>query len=271
MLVFGAFVPHSPLLVPAIGKEPNEALAKLRSGLHEVSEALYATKPDTVVFLSTHSTQFPNAFSIQLHDPYRIDLSSFGDLSPSRGYRCDIGLIDRIQRAARKNGIPLSLNTDEALDYGAGVPMKLLLEPFSKLKTVAITWSGLSSKEHVTFGRLLRDVIEDAHERVAIVATGDLSHALSHDSPEGFHEEGPHFDTTVCEALQQISLSRLMSLEGEVALRAAQSAFPSLLLLFGALDRTDVSPNFIAYETPFGVGMVIAMFQLPALLEPTEL
>ena len=128
MLVFAAFVPHSPLLLPAIGKEPNEAITKLRTDLHEVSETLYATKPDTVVFLSTHGTQFPNAFSIQLHDPYHINLSSFGDLSPSRGYRCDTALIDRIQRATRKNGIPMSLNTDEALDYGPGVPIKLLLE-----------------------------------------------------------------------------------------------------------------------------------------------
>src|SRR5262245_47834651 len=63
MIVFAAIVPHSPLLLPSIGKDKSEALAKTIAAYKEIEEALYLSKAETIVMISPHAQAYPDAFS----------------------------------------------------------------------------------------------------------------------------------------------------------------------------------------------------------------
>lgn len=262
MLVFAAFMPHTPLLVESVGKDNRKKLKKTLQALHKLEEGLARAAPETVVIISAHPTTHATAFSINLHDPYRADLSRFGDLGTDRTFAPDLRLIDGLQRSLRRAGMPVTLDTDHALDHGATVPLLTLFADRPAPHVVAVTYSELGPKEHAAFGRALREAIEASNRRIAVIASGDLSHALNKKSPVEPRPEGKAFDDAVCQSVYTVSLSQLLNLEPALVEAAAECAYRPLLMLFGLLEKVAVKPKVLAYEAPFGVGYLTAEFVL---------
>jgi aromatic ring-opening dioxygenase LigB subunit len=262
VLVFAAFTPHTPLLVPSVGKTARERLSETVRSMGRLSDELYAAMPDTVVIVSAHAIRHENAFSVNLHDQYRVDLSEFGDLSASETFQPNLGVIDAVQRGVRRAGIPFTLDSDERLDYGAAVPLLLLLESMPSVKIVPVSYSGLDPKRHHAFGRALKDVLAARPERIAVIASGDLSHALTSDAPAGFRREGAVFDATVRQAVESESASVLLSMDASVAERASECGYRPLLVLLGLLENVRVRGETLSYEAPFGVGYLVAQFHI---------
>ena len=81
MLGFAALVPHSPLLIPAIGKERTLMLAKTLTAYQTIGQELRAGKPDSVLILTPHgSTAANDAFTLSISPNYRSNFREFGDL-----------------------------------------------------------------------------------------------------------------------------------------------------------------------------------------------
>lgn len=260
MIVFSAFTPHSPLLVPSIGKENAKKLERSIQGMKTLSEELYLSHPDTIVIISAHSIQHETAFSINLHDDYHVDLKDFGDLSITKEFHPDLKIIDAIQRTLRREHIPITLDSNSNLDYGTGVPLLLLTEELKNIHIVPISYSGQSAKDHVTFGRALKDVLSDSEKRIAVIASGDLSHCLTTDAPAGFKKEGEKFDKAIRQAIENVATSKLLSLKPDLIEAAAECGYRPLLILFGIIERMSVRPEILSYEAPFGVGYLVAQF-----------
>ena len=72
MIVFAAIAPHSPLLLPTIGKEHQKKLEKTLAAYRALEEDLYAAKPDTLVVYSPHGNVLKNAFSLFIAQKYLI-------------------------------------------------------------------------------------------------------------------------------------------------------------------------------------------------------
>lgn len=262
MLVFAAFTPHSPLLLPSINRERLKDVETTRGAMARLAEELYAARPDTIVVISSHATMHDKAFSINLHDPYRVDLKEFGDLGEYRSFHPDLGLVDRLQRRMRQQAVATTLNTDDALHYSAAVPLLLLTEELPQIAVVPVSYTGLSAKEHFTAGEVLNDVIADSARRVAILATGDQSHALTSDSPAGFVKEGPQYDAQVQECIKNNNPAGLLQMKPKFVEKARECSYRPLLMLLGALDKTQYWPTIHSYEAPFGVGFLVAHFEL---------
>ncbi len=261
MIAVAGFMPHSPLLVESVGKGHRTKLKKTVAAIKKLAGDFAAAKLDTIVVISSHPTRHADAFSINLHDPYRTDLSRFGDLGAERTFRPDMALIDATQRALRRQGLPLTLDTDHALDHGATVPLLLLTDMRAPVKIMPITYSGLEPKEHAAFGEALRDVLASYKGRVGVIGSGDLSHALTKKSPLGERPEGKAFDQAVCDAVGSMGLSPLLSLEPSFVERAGECAYLPLLVVMGLLGRY-ADAELLAYEAPFGVGFLTARFHL---------
>ena len=262
MLVFAALTPHTPLLLPTVNKERLKEVEQTRQAMLELRDALYASRPDTIVIFSSHATQFDQAFSINLHDEYLIDLKEFGDLSDYRTFKPDLQTIDRLQRTLRSKGQPVTLSSDAKLDYGAAVPLLLLGEPLPKVQIVPISYSALTAKEHFQFGDALKDVLMNENKRVAVIATGDQSHALDSHSPAGFAKEGKRYDEAVQTLLTTRNTAGLLTLDPKEVAKAHECAYRPLLMLLGVLDRMNYRPVIDSYEAPFGVGYLVAHFEL---------
>lgn len=259
MLCFAAFTPHSPLLIDSIGKENIKHLTDTRAAMDRLKKALTASEPEAIFLVSAHSVVHETAFSANLHDEYSVDLREFGDHTTYEEFLPDLELVTAIQRRAREEDIPFVLESSRSLDYGSGVPL-LLLSPRPSPLLVPLSYSGHDRKQHLAFGRLLKDVALQSGKRIAVIASGDLSHALFSQAPMGFRKEGQVFDDTLRRSIEQLSVSTVLSLDEQVVEQAQQCALRPWLVLLGVLERMHVRPETLSYEAPFGVGYLVAQF-----------
>lgn len=261
MITFAAFTPHTPFLLPTIGKQQGEKLAKTQKAMEDLSDDLYASYPDVLVILSSHAVSFENVFSVNLHDSYLINFKDFGDLATTKEFTPDLALIAGLQRHFQKEHIAHTLYSKSVLDYGASVPLYLLTRHIS-LPIVPISPSGLDAKAHFAFGKSLQAYFLQEEKRIAICASGDLSHALSAEAPAGFHQHAKIFDEQVRQAICDNSSVKLLHMEEEIRKNAQECGFKTLLILMGILENLHLRAEECSYEAPFGIGHLVAQFHL---------
>jgi len=262
MIVFAAHAPHSPLMLPTIGKENRKRMKDTLEAMQHLAEELYASHPETIVVISSHAVVHDRAFSANLHDEYEADLSAFGDLATQREFQPDLPLVDAMQRVLRRGQTPFTLDSDATLDYGTAVPLLLLAKRLPDIRIVPISHSGLDAKAHFKFGQALKEIFSASNRRIAVLSTGDLSHTLSSSGPGGYRKEGEVFDETVTRAVESFSSSKLLNIEPETVTAATECGYRPLLVLFGILDGMRSNPEILSYEAPFGVGYLAAQFHL---------
>lgn len=262
MIIFAAIVPHSPLLIPSVGKDHREKLNKTLEACKEIEQALYLAKPDSICIISPHGTRYPDAFSVNLAGKYIGNLKSFGDFSTTVEAKSDYLLIDRLQRKLRSEDVPFTLSSSEELDYGFAVPLLLLTTHLTNWKLIPVSPSNADGKAHYEFGRQLKRVLHAEPQRVAIIASADLSHKLSPESPGGESIEGPAFDKSVQDSVTSKDHQILVSLDQKVVEGAAQCGYRPIATLFGCLESMNIQPKILSYEAPFGVGYLTARFDL---------
>jgi AmmeMemoRadiSam system protein B len=260
MIVYTAFVPHTPLVFESVGKERSLELDKTKAALLQLRDELRVAHPDVVIVISSHAGEQTEVFSLNMHEEYRAELKEFGDYETAEVYKPATALIDQIQRELRAKDMHITLHSQESLTHGAAIPL-LFLEPDAKMvKVISIATCQKSPKEHVQFGNALRDCFDEHPARIAVVASGDLAHTLSKEAPLGYKKEGKLFDEAVQYAVNEFSLSTLLSLDEKVVHNAAECGYLPLLVLFGVLDDMEVIPKTLSYQHPFGVGYLTARF-----------
>lgn len=262
MIVFSAFVPQSPLLLPEINKTQSQKLDATRGAMNDLADLLVAADPETIVLLCEHPTRYTETFSLNLSDPFYFDLKEFGQLDYQRVFRPDILLIDRLQRGLRKAKQPLTMTTDIALHFASAIPLQLLAKEQKDVRLVPITFCDLPPKNHFQFGEALRDILQESSRRVAVIASGDLSHVLSSNGPAGFHPDGKRFDETIQSLLLQKNVAGLLTLDPELVAHAKQTAYLPLVMLMGVLEKFPLQTEILQYEAPFGVGELVVHFSL---------
>ncbi|MSU75552.1 MAG: hypothetical protein EXS55_03505 [Candidatus Magasanikbacteria bacterium] len=261
-LVFAGIAPHPPLLIPVIGKDSLQKIAKTKAALQKLEEDLYLSKPDCVVIISPHGPLLADAFTLHYSATYTTDFREFGDLSTKQTFNGEMQLPPEIRSASKRNGIPATMVTEEKLDHGAGVPLIYLTSHLPNVTVFPIGFSGFDSKTHLDFGYLVKDEILKSNKRIAVVASGDLSHALTSDAPGGFNAAGPEFDKKIQELLASHNTTGMLNLDAQFLTAAAECGFRSFLILMGILRNINFSYQSYAYEAPFGVGYLTAHFLL---------
>jgi MEMO1 family protein len=259
MIVFTSFVPHTPLVFESIGKERSAELDKTKMALLQLRDELRVAHPEVIVIISAHAGEQTEVYSMNMHEQYTAELKEFGDYETMEEYKPATALVDQIQRQLRNEHIHITMHSQESLTHGAAIPL-LSLEPNKKIKIVPIATCQKSPKEHVQFGKALREVLDEHPARIAVIASGDLAHTLSKDAPLGYKKEGKEFDDAVQYAVNENSLSTLLSIKPKVVQKAAECGYLPLLVLFGILEGMEVVPKTLAYQDPFGVGFLTARF-----------
>jgi len=88
-LVFAAVVPHSPVLVPSVGKEHLKKLKKTVAAMKRLEQDLYASHPDTILIVSPHGPVEADHFTLDLNETYACDLKDFGVFDVDVACRAD--------------------------------------------------------------------------------------------------------------------------------------------------------------------------------------
>lgn len=262
MIVSAAIVPHSPLLVPSVGKEHREKLALTIQAYEALEQSIYLTKPDTFVIISPHAHMYPDAFSGNMANAFKGVLKEFGDHGTSVDAKVDFLMLDHIHRHMREEKIPFTLTSQEEIDYGYTVPLLFLTPHLKTWKLVPLAPSLLDAKHHEDYGKELMRVIHAETSRVAIIASADLSHHANQFSPHGVTPEGEQFNTLVRDYANKRDVANLLAMDPALVEKADQCGYRPILMLLGALEEINCKATELAYEAPFGVGYLTMKYEM---------
>ncbi|MFA6423954.1 MAG: class III extradiol dioxygenase subunit B-like domain-containing protein [Candidatus Magasanikbacteria bacterium] len=259
-LVFAAITPHPPLLIPSIGKDIIKKLDKTKTAMEKMEEELYLSKPDIIIIISAHGSYFSDAFTINVSPEYHTDLKEFGDITTKLNFKGEMNLSSEIRERTKEQKISTTMITEPTLDHGSAVPLFYLSQHLPDVKIIQMGFCDLDWKTHLDFGYLIKEKILDTNKRVAVIASGDLSHALTTDSPAGFNPAGIKFDIKIQELLANKNIAGMLQLEPNLVKEASECGFRTFLILMGVLQDINYTYRQHSYEAPFGVGYLTANF-----------
>lgn len=260
MLVFAAIAPHSPVLLPTIGKVHQKKLKKTLAAYATLEKNLAEARPDTLVILSPHGTALPEAFPLFIASHYTANFKEFGDFSTSLRVKSDLQTIEALRRLRLTPAhIPLTGITDEFLDYSAAVPLFFLLPNLAAVGIVQLGVSHLPLTAHKDAGIHIGDVLQASKRRIAVIASADLAHTLTDAAPGGFSPDGKKFDQVIVHAFRKDNRAKILALEPMLE-RVKSCGLRPIAMLFGILDEMHCTPIILSYEGPFGVGHLVVRF-----------
>lgn len=258
-LVFAAITPHPPVLLPTMPPDARERVRATEQAFATLAEELYLARPSTIIIISPHTSYFAESFSLNAHTDFVSNFEDFGDVQTKKTWAGDPDLAALIGHD-RARGLPIQMVSEAKLDHGACLPLYFLTKQLRHVKVLPVGFSQLSSKDHLDFGESIKENILRSGKRVAIIASGDLSHTLSAESPAGFNPLGKQFDQTIQELLSTKNTVGISNLDPHMINAAEECGYRSILILLGAMKNVDFSFKTLAYEAPFGVGYLTGVF-----------
>jgi aromatic ring-opening dioxygenase LigB subunit len=261
-LALAALLPHSPLLVPEIGRANCDFLKKTADAYNSIGEKLQAAAVNTIIIISPHGAPAADSFVLNIAPEMEIDLKDFGFIPPRTVFSGDAILADQIQNALRPD-FPLQLISETLLDSGSAIPLYLLRPFIPQAKVLVIApATGLTLQEQFNFGVKLRETIEASDKKIAIIASGDLSHRLKKKSPGGYSPKGAKFDNKLIECLASPSSAaeNIINLDQKLIEAAGECGLKPLSLLLGLISPQAWQADIMAYQTDFGIGYLSVNF-----------
>ncbi len=263
-------MPHPPIMIPEVGKGKEEEIRKTIKSCEIIGKEIKHNNIETIIVITPHGNVFRDGVCIV--DDYNIegDLSRFGASDVYYDLKIDRDITKRILEYCNEEEIPIiNLNKDKAnlynvkveLDHGALIPLYNILK-HKEYKIVHITYGILAPIELYKFGMQIKKVVEEIGENVAFIASGDLSHRLSEESPYNYSPYGEKFDRELISILASGNIAGLFKIDKKLILEAGECGLRSLYVLAGALDGLKVKGDLLSYEAPFGVGYAVMNFEV---------
>jgi len=281
MITFAALMPHPPIIVPEVGGERAQEASLTIRGMQAVARELVQTQPETVVFLTPHGNVFSDCITCLIEPRLGGTLAAFGHPEVAFSPANDLELAKAVGSLAEKNDINMigidkntssRYNLNPSLDHGILVPLYYLDKAgLGDKPIVAISVGMLDNIQLYMVGKLIQEAARNAGRRVAVVASGDMSHRLKDEGPYDFHPDGSRFDLMVRELMSQGDVEGLLDLPSNLVENAGQCGYPSIIIMLGTLDGFRLTAEVFSYEGPFGVGYLTAGLkpdhQIPSTLD----
>jgi aromatic ring-opening dioxygenase LigB subunit len=261
MIVFNAICPHPPILIPNIGKDNLNKIKNTVNAMKELEVELYASKPDVILIISPHGEIIPDAFCLNLNSEYTAGFEEFGDFTTKMEFKSSPMLALHLRERV-ENEFPMVLSSMDRLDHGVGVPLYYLTKHLKNIEVIPLSYSLLDYQKHFEFGQLLKRELVKSEKRVAVIASGDLSHALTKGAPAGFSPKGEEFDQKLIALLKRQDFRGVLKLNHKLIEEAAECGLRSIIILLGIIEEYKNEVNILSYEGPFGVGYLVAEFKL---------
>lgn len=267
MLCFASICPHPPIILPEIGKKDVVVTEKTINAMLKLGLLFAQSKPDIVFVISPHAVLLHDRIAIGYGETVIGDFSQFGHSEVTMQFEGDKTIIDKLQKESYKSKIQLEPyaghNEVVPLDHGAMVPLYYLSKAYEKsFSLVLSSFSDFTIMKHFEYGKVIRKVIDTIDKRIAVIASGDMSHRLKEDGPYGLHPSGPLFDKTFVDLLKVGNIEQILNIKESLLDEAGECGFRSFVTLLGILDGSDYTPEILSYEGPWGVGYLVSHFKL---------
>lgn len=257
-IVFGAIMPHPPILVPPIGKERLKEAEKSKSALEEIARRIEDKEFETIVVITPHGDVGQASVPVYTGHVFEGNFGAFGLPKPSFVFKGD----PQLGLAVVKDSYLATASPETILDHGVLVPLyyPTMLGIKKLVLPIAVAFMPLSKL--FEFGQALSKTIDRLGRKVLLIASADMSHRLTQDSPNGYSPRGKEFDEKLVELVKNYDVNGILKFDPDLAEDAGQDALWSIAILLGALDGKKVKPEVLSYEGPFGVGYMIAALEI---------
>ena len=209
-IVFAAFSPHPPIILPSVGSEEDRTQVKNTiENLELLGKKLKEKNPDSIIISAPH---------------------------PDWGFNVPLFFLAKDFRGEIEQHLIGLESPKFYFEEGKKIYKSKIQNPNDK--------SNLKSK-------------------IAVIASGDLSHCLKEEGPYGFQPDGPKFDKDLIEALKKKDIEKILKLD-DLYPEAGECGLRSFCFLLGILEASGINwqPEILSYEGPFGVGYLVVNFKL---------
>ena len=268
MLKFACICPHPPIIIPNIGKNEDLKMTKNTiQAMKKLAQEISKKNIDTLIIISPHGQIYSDRMNIAYGGEFHGDFSQFDAPSIKFDYASYDNLAKKIIEASNEDGINVNEYTEnEILDHGIMVPMYYLGQHLAEnVKIVPINYSMLSTNTHFNFGQIIGEIINSEqfkNKNIALVASGDLSHRLFYGAPDDMPLAGKEFDKKLIEDLKNKNTDEILEYDEYWVEAAGECGYRSIVILLGVLSNIKYEPKILSYEGPFGVGYLVANFEI---------
>jgi len=266
MLTMIGLAPHPPIIIPEIGRDRLDEAEKTVNGMKELSRQMKEAAPEILLVITPHGRIATEGPAIQTGSELTGNFGQFGFPDINVSLKTDRKLVDLIVEESAKGHLQPLLLADKdpllrggsSLDHGAMVPIYYMQQAGLNIPGVHITFSFHSLDQLYGFGRALKTAVERRDKRVAVLASGDLSHRLTRGAPAGYNPRGAEFDQKLVEYIRGGEVDKILNFDQQLVEEAGECGLRSFVMALGMLDEESFTSEVISYEGPFGVGYLVA-------------
>lgn len=253
-------LPHPPIALPEVAGSRFGDVKITAMGMQELAADLIATGPETIIVITPHSSMHPRAFATYIDEEILGGFAMFGAPEVKLKVKNDLDMIKTIETIRNEEGYHdiVYIKPGNHMDHGSGVPLYYIFKAGYKGSVVIFNYCHGNNDKHKGFGKSLVKAAENSNKKVALIASGDLSHRVIPSAPAGYHPDGEKFDALIVKAVQEGDYDRITSMDLSLRENAGECAYNSLMVAFGAIEDTRKNNKVYSYEAPFGVGYLVA-------------
>ena len=266
LIVFGGTCPHPPIMIPEIGREEANVVKKSQQAMLKLAQELKESNAETLVMISPHAPVFRDGIALNFAPRLKGNLAGFRAPQLSFDLANDLQMAQEIKKQAGDLNIEVvpiektehRYGFSPELDHGLMVPLYFLQKGGIELPLVAISMGLYPFPQLYAFGVAIQKAAINLKKKVAVLASGDLSHRLLPDAPAGYEPRGKEFDQKIIQLISEANVKGIINLDRELIERAGECGLRPIIMMLGAFDGFDLKPAVLSYEGPFGVGYMVA-------------
>ena len=269
-IIAGFMVPHPPLIIPDVGRGNEHVVDRTIRSYERVGREILSLHPETIIITSPHSILYRDYFHMSPGRKAAGDFASFGAPQVSFDEDYDEKLVKEISEIAAKESFPAGTlgERQPELDHGTMVPLFFIEKAYREagekkdFRIIRSGLSGFSLEQHVRFGEIISEAVENTKRRAVFVASGDLSHKLQKSGPYGFDPAGPVYDEKIMDVMGRGAFDELKSFDEKLLDEAAECGHRSFTIMGGALKGQKLSIEKLSHEDVTGVGYGICTYMV---------
>ena len=232
--------PHPPIMIPEIGGRELSKMALTIDTEEKAMKRMVESGIETVVIISPHNLCFYDGPAIFIDDTISGDLSDFRHPEVSMELSIDRMLSEAIVKEAGPL-IPLHrVDAEEAarygkaltVDWGTFVPMYYLLKAGFTRRAVMLSPCFSNYELNEILGTIVERSAARLGRKIGVIASGDLSHKMAPNSPNGYTPKGIVFDRAVMDALKRRDKTPPPAITDDFIAENAMCGLPAGYFLF---------------------------------------
>ena len=239
--------------LPPDEAQPLAEALRFSEALTRIAGELSSHRPETVLLISSPGPGLQAARGIGLLTASEAtgDFAQLDAPETQFAFETDLELAELIQQEAAEANPRL-----EPLlrwDGGRNAALHCLREAMAETRLLPMATCRLEPRFHFELGQAVGRALARYERRVAIVCSADLAHAL-----QAHQRSGRLFDDQYRRAIAAWDVKWLVGLESSYRGDVAEDSVPQTAILMGALSGYRIQPRLLSYESPSGVGRIVA-------------